>query len=285
MYNCKNCGEPVLDGKKWQIKSKMCRDCYLQWERDRHKTIKQNKGQQKRICPNCGAEHTSPGYCYERCKDCHNKKHAAIDARWRNNNREEAVQRTLRWQKKNHQQHSEYMKKWGKEVRTPRAKEERHKRKRTMVEEHGGKCIKCGYAENYAALTFHHRDPNTKEDLITEIYHNVEKLRVEAAKCDLLCSNCHREVHGVGSLYREKKLKLRFVVEAGAKCKCGYDKNIAALTFHHTDPTNKTMAMQKAFKTHNLKTIRKELKKCELLCANCHAEVHHPDLNMETSHG
>lgn len=63
----------------------------------------------------------------------------------------------------------------------------------------------------------------------------------------------------------------------GGKCSnCGYDKNYAALQFHHL--RNKSFGLS----TTNLanKTwikILKEADKCILLCANCHIEVHCKD--------
>lgn len=54
---------------------------------------------------------------------------------------------------------------------------------------------------------------------------------------------------------------------------CGYNRCIEALEFHHTDPT------QKEFTISNKRTASKdkllnEMKKCMLLCANCHREQH-----------
>lgn len=37
------------------------------------------------------------------------------------------------------------------------------KRKYEAVMMRGGKCERCGYNKNLAALEFHHRDPNTKK--------------------------------------------------------------------------------------------------------------------------
>jgi hypothetical protein len=65
----------------------------------------------------------------------------------------------------------------------------------------------------------------------------------------------------------------------GECCNCGYKKNMAALHFHHLDPTEKDCSWTKM----RLKSWDKavvELKKCVLICANCHAEEHSPDLNL-----
>ena len=60
----------------------------------------------------------------------------------------------------------------------------------------------------------------------------------------------------------------------GDKCqKCGYDKCIAALTFHHRDPAEKEYQIATMF-GWSWARIMQELDKCDLLCANCHAELH-----------
>jgi transposase-like protein len=67
--------------------------------------------------------------------------------------------------------------------------------KKKLVEEAGGCCQICGYSRCIAALEFHHRDPRVKEfGLARRGAHSIERLRAEARKCVLLCSNCHAEV-------------------------------------------------------------------------------------------
>lgn len=281
-YQCQKCNIVVEGGKRTQTKRKMCHACYLKWERERHKKISQRKSKQKRTCPECGNEHQSPGYCYSRCLSCHQTNQKKIQQRWRSNNPIKATERTIKWQKENRKKHLEYNKKWAKEIRTPRAKQERNQRKRLMATEKGGKCAKCGYSKNYAALVFHHKDPTIKNSTITEMIRiNSGKLKAELSNCLLLCSNCHCELHSSSPNSRESKIKLRFVAEAGAHCqRCGYARNIDALLFHHLDPSTKIISIQKAIRQHNVSLIKEELKKCILLCSNCHAEIHHPDLEV-----
>jgi hypothetical protein len=71
-------------------------------------------------------------------------------------------------------------------------------RKKELVKMKGGKCQMCGYQKNYAALVFHHRDPSKKEiALDARCLANIStpRLLAEVEKCDLLCSNCHFELH------------------------------------------------------------------------------------------
>lgn len=70
-------------------------------------------------------------------------------------------------------------------------------RKDQLLREKGGKCVRCGYDRCLRALTFHHRDPAAKAfslDVRSCSNRSQEVLAEEAAKCDLLCANCHAEV-------------------------------------------------------------------------------------------
>lgn len=67
--------------------------------------------------------------------------------------------------------------------------------KQTLVNYKGGKCIVCGYNKYIGNLTFHHLDPNEKEFQISGKSISLDKLKVEADKCALLCHICHGELH------------------------------------------------------------------------------------------
>jgi transposase-like protein len=68
--------------------------------------------------------------------------------------------------------------------------------KELLVADAGGGCAICGYDGCVGALHFHHLDPAQKRLEISRngITLSLETLRLEAAKCVLLCSNCHAEV-------------------------------------------------------------------------------------------
>ena len=73
-----------------------------------------------------------------------------------------------------------------------------YKRKLYLIELLGGCCKFCKSDKNLSALEFHHRDPNGKDsqlDMRTLSNRSMEYILNEVSKCDLLCSNCHREHH------------------------------------------------------------------------------------------
>lgn len=93
------------------------------------------------------------------------------------------------------------------------------------------------------------------------------------------CFNCRPEGLSDTEGLRSKKraLKHRLIEYKGSKCKkCGYNKCEGALQFHHVDPSKKdfTIAQVNLSTTISIQDIFNELDKCDLLCANCHAEIH-----------
>jgi transposase-like protein len=84
--------------------------------------------------------------------------------------------------------------------RCPRCRAESVMRRRAriraqVIADAGGCCAACGYDRNPSALQFHHVDPATKEfTLRNGDTRSLARMRAEAAKCVLLCANCHAEV-------------------------------------------------------------------------------------------
>lgn len=74
---------------------------------------------------------------------------------------------------------------------------------------------------------------------------------------------------------RRREMKKKKSVEfLGGRCQiCGYDRCLSALSFHHRDPRKKKFSIASSYNV-SWKKLEKELKKCDLLCLNCHAEVH-----------
>lgn len=76
---------------------------------------------------------------------------------------------------------------------------------------------------------------------------------------------------------RQRKVKRiyeKYVLERGCAI-CGYMKCAAALDFHHKDPSKKEYNLGYLIGTgQSFAKINREIGKCELLCKNCHAEVH-----------
>ena len=73
-----------------------------------------------------------------------------------------------------------------------------------------------------------------------------------------------------------RNTKQKLVEALGSQCQiCTYNKCNSALDFHHIDPAEKDFSISSCSKNAAAwDKIIQEVKKCILLCSNCHRELH-----------
>lgn len=84
----------------------------------------------------------------------------------------------------------------------------------------------------------------------------------------------YKEEYGIDPVraIREKK-KLEIISILGGCCQiCGYNKCARNLAFHHL--SNKKFGISSRAFQYKIETIIKEVRKCVLVCHNCHGEIH-----------
>jgi predicted HNH restriction endonuclease len=102
--------------------------------------------------------------------------------------------------------------------------------------------------------------------------------------CSLTCKNSstnNKYQNYVSQQERGRQRRNQLIEQMGGQCEiCGYDKNHAALAFHHLNPAAKNFPidLRKCSNT-SLEKLLDEVKKCQLLCLNCHAETHNPSFS------
>lgn len=70
-----------------------------------------------------------------------------------------------------------------------------------------------------------------------------------------------------------KRSKQKLVDYKGGCCeKCGYNKTVAALQFHHLDPNEKDFTIGGS--SYSFERLKIEVDKCIMVCATCHIEIH-----------
>lgn len=99
------------------------------------------------------------------------------------------------------------------------------------------------------------------------------------SKSQCWCKKCLHESQAIRWTDRKRKT---VELKGGKCCICGYCKNLAALQFHHLDSDDKNYEWTQ-LRLRKWKDIIVELNKCILVCANCHLEIHYPDLGVSTS--
>lgn len=85
------------------------------------------------------------------------------------------------------------------ETQYARVKEQQQKNQQWFIEYKATlKCERCS-EDHPAVLDFHHRDPSKKSSHLSGAAvrkgWSVARLKEEIAKCEVLCSNCHRKLH------------------------------------------------------------------------------------------
>ena len=99
--------------------------------------------------------------------------------------------------------------------------------------------------------------------------------------CSIACKNKYHQSYEAQKS-RGLARKLELVKAAGGRCAlCGYDKNLAALTFHHINANEKSFKLDmRSLSNRKLEVVRTEVEKCILVCQNCHTELHNPHLDL-----
>ena len=87
-----------------------------------------------------------------------------------------------------------------------------------------------------------------------------------------------RNERSKASKKKRRQIKKKKTIDLfGGKCQiCFYDKCQNALNFHHIDPSIKCFEISDGFYRLDIseEELQEELKKCILICANCHNEIH-----------
>lgn len=128
--------------------------------------------------------------------------------------------------------------------------------KELCVEYKGGKCEKCGYDKYIGALEFHHRDPSQKKFSIgnAKLRKFDNKIIEELDKCELLCSNCHREAHNVYDINKLRKIWVGYDEQKQRAAKLiGQEKNVCNCG------NKKSRKAKKCLKCENKKAIERNI--------------------------
>ena len=108
---------------------------------------------------------------------------------------------------------------------------------------------------------------------LTEFY-------VSKGKVMSYCKQCHKDLEK--RRYKEKMDKLNEYKKTLVCKKCG-EKRFYLFDFHHRDPSQKDYTISQ--NPHaSFEVIKKEIDKCDVLCANCHREWHYLEQHNNISY-
>jgi len=163
-----------------------------------------------------------------------------------------------------------------KRVRQTKERKKDHVRHRKESEA----CVDCGIAFPYYVMDLDHLNGDEKVDHVSRLCaDNVALVYIldELKKCDVVCANCHRirTFARLGSdlayLDTKQRQEIYYYVKGlkEAPCTdCGNTFPSCAMDFDHVRGSKKFKISD--MYTYSKAQIDKELKKCELVCANCH---------------
>lgn len=103
-------------------------------------------------------------------------------------------------------------------------------------------------------------------------YYEVEKPKRQKKRERLVTKKANKKAD---RKRREKEAKnYAWNIKKTQGCSDCTEIDPACLVFHHLDPSNKRASIHKLYK-YGVNAVRKEIKKCKLICANCHMKFHY----------
>jgi hypothetical protein len=90
----------------------------------------------------------------------------------------------------------------------------------------------------------------------------------------------HKEPYLIRAKNQRKEIRDWFKeFKRSLKCARCPENHPACLDFHHRDSSKKDMSIRQAVNQGwGKKRILAEIRKCEILCSNCHRKEHHPEI-------
>lgn len=116
-----------------------------------------------------------------------------------------------------------------------------------------------------------------KELPISEYYYS-GKTKSGKQRISSVCKQCAKEREA--KRYNKQAEELSLLKTQCAKCG---NKKKYLLEFHHRDPNEKEFTIAH-WRKRSLNCLLDEVKKCDLLCKNCHAEFHYLNRNYGISY-
>ena len=73
---------------------------------------------------------------------------------------------------------------------------------------------------------------------------------------------------------RQRLLNITLEIKAKIGCQICKESDPCCLDFHHVDPSKKDLAIAKLVSHKSKVKMLEEIKKCIVVCANCHRKIH-----------
>jgi hypothetical protein len=135
-------------------------------------------------------------------------------------------------------------------------------------------CADCGKTFAPYVMDFDHRDSETKvKDVSQVLMGSWQNVVSEVAKCDVVCTNCHRiRTWGHSERTGRKRKLLRYLKDVPC-VDCDGSFHYSQMDFDHVRGEKKKDVSR--LTGAPLSTLLAEVEKCDVVCANCHRQRTH----------
>ena len=144
------------------------------------------------------------------------------------------------------------------------------------------KCFTCSPYLPKENMVYTKNTPDGKRQCLKcSLFKDLSEFSITQKRTGLLNSYC-KECSAKKRKSLRQKFKEECITYKGGKCiLCGYNKCPAALEFHHRNPLEKEFSIRDVHTSILSDEIKQELDKCDLVCSNCHKEIHYGELKDE----
>ena len=128
-------------------------------------------------------------------------------------------------------------------------------------------CCRCKNEKDIEEFSFKNTEKNIRNKTCKECFKEIRKKWYEKYRKKIIAKNILNKEKNVAWFHEYRKT---------LKCnRCG-ENHPACLEFHHSEPNKKEYNIGNIiYSTYSIKTILKEMQKCEVLCSNCHNKEHY----------
>jgi hypothetical protein len=135
-------------------------------------------------------------------------------------------------------------------------------------------CTNCNIEKLADDFSWRNKNNGTKHSSCKECYKEIRKKNYANNKDYYLKKN-KRIRDNNNEWYKEYK--------KGKSCVICNESESVCLDFHHINGEDKTHLVSKMrYNTYSKETMKKEIEKCIILCANCHRKVHENIIKIPT---
>jgi hypothetical protein len=130
-------------------------------------------------------------------------------------------------------------------------------------------CTKCKKTKSIDHFAWRIKARNRRQSWCKECHRKENKNRYYSGARKQQCKELTKK-------YRKYRHRLVNKYKTLLGCsKCGYKENAVALDLHHSSDDKKHNVSLLVTECRSIKTIKAEIRKCTVFCANCHRIVHH----------